>query len=102
MYRYRAFLPDSVQSFLPNVRNTTAYTRLSTFAEQVNAGLTSENFDIEANNLLAGDTRAGLDEQGTREIAEIMKRERVGWVSSSDLVTQVEFLTNAIGSTKLG
>jgi len=80
MYRYRSFLlphvPERVRSLFPN-GNSAAYTRLSTFAEQVNAGMTSESFDIEANNLAAGDSRMGLDEQGTKEVMDIMRRERV-------------------------
>jgi hypothetical protein len=89
-YRYRAFLPSRVQALLPAAPNspstpftsrpgTALYTRLSTFAEQVNAGLTSDSFDVEAANIAAGDSRMGLDEQGTREIQEIMRRERVGF-----------------------
>lgn len=52
------------------------YTPLSTFAEQVDAGLNSTNFDIEA-NIREGDSRTGLDERGTQEVMEIMRRERV-------------------------
>lgn len=82
MYRYRAFIlprvPDRVKSLFPS-RNNAVYTRLSTFADQVNAGLTSESFDIEANNINEGDSRAGLDEQGTREVMDIMRRERVNF-----------------------
>ncbi|KAJ2935412.1 hypothetical protein H1R20_g1682, partial [Candolleomyces eurysporus] len=85
-YRYRAFLlphvPDRVKSLFPNL-NSTPYTRLSTFADQVNAGMNSEAFDIESANLAEGDSRLGLDEQGAREVMDIMKRERVGYVFSS-------------------
>lgn len=81
-YRYRAFLlphvPERVRSFFPHL-NSTPYTRLSTFADQVNAGMNSEAFDIEAANLAEGDSRLGLDEQGAREVMDIMKRERVGF-----------------------
>lgn len=66
-------VPERVRSLFPKLRN---YTPLSTFPEQVNAGLNSSAFDIEA-NIRDGDSRAGLDEQGTREIIEIMRRERV-------------------------
>ncbi|KAF5338581.1 hypothetical protein D9611_012760 [Ephemerocybe angulata] len=88
-FRYRAHLPTSLRSLLPSSLSqqppssashpSALYTRLSTFADQVNAGLTSESFDIEANNIGAGDARVGLDEQGTREVMEIMRRERVGF-----------------------
>lgn len=52
------------------------YTPLSTFAGQAQAGLSSSMFDIEA-NMRDGDSRAGLDERGTQEVLEIMRRERV-------------------------
>ena len=42
--------------------------------------MTSSNFDIEANNLREGDLRMGLDENGTREVMEIMRRENVTYV----------------------
>ena len=38
--------------------------------------LNSHNFDIEA-NIRDGDSRAGLDERGTQEVLEIMRREGV-------------------------
>ena len=83
-YRYRTFLlphvPDRVKSLFPHL-SSTPYTRLSTFADQVNAGMNSEAFDVESANLAEGDSRLGLDEQGAREVMDIMKRERVGYVS---------------------
>jgi hypothetical protein len=53
------------------------YAPLSTFADQAAAGMTSSTFDIEADNIFLGDSRAGLDEQGTQEVMEIMRRENV-------------------------
>ncbi|TFK25094.1 hypothetical protein FA15DRAFT_703952 [Coprinopsis marcescibilis] len=84
-YRYRAFIiphvPDRVKSFLPRILTTSPtanhYAPLSTFNDQVNAGMTSDSFDVEANNISVGDSRMGLDERGTREVMEIMNRERV-------------------------
>jgi len=38
--------------------------------------MSSNAFDIEA-NIRDGDSRAGLDERGTQEVMEIMRRERV-------------------------
>ncbi|KAF5316419.1 hypothetical protein D9619_006535 [Psilocybe cf. subviscida] len=76
-YRYRALiaphLPERVKSLFPALRN---YQPLSTFSDQVGLGLTSDDFDIEA-NIREGDSRSGLDEQGTQEVLEIMRRERV-------------------------
>lgn len=77
MFRYRAvispYLPQRVKSLFPHLSH---YVPLSTFADQANAGLTSSEFDIEA-NIHAGDSRIGLDERGTEEVMEIMRRERV-------------------------
>lgn len=62
------------------------YIPLSTFSGQAEAGLTSVMFDIEA-NINDGDSRAGLDERGTQEVLEIMRRERVKyaicWIAST-------------------
>ncbi|KAL9713816.1 hypothetical protein Ac2012v2_003427 [Leucoagaricus gongylophorus] len=78
LYRYREILPhvpERVRSFFPRLHH---YTPLSTFSQQANAGLTSSAFDIEA-NLRDGDSRAGLDEQGTQEVLKIMSREHVNF-----------------------
>ncbi|KAG7444462.1 uncharacterized protein BT62DRAFT_934117 [Guyanagaster necrorhizus] len=79
IFRYRVslapYVPERVKAFFPKLRH---YTPLSTFAEQANAGLSSSDFDIEA-NLRNGDSRTGLDEQGTQEVMEIMQRERVNF-----------------------
>ena len=82
-FRYRATLishvPNPVKSLFPRL---THYTPLATFEAQAGAGLTSESFDIEANNIREGDARAGLDERGTQEVLDIMRRERVKCVIS--------------------
>ena len=81
-FRYRAtfisHVPNPVRALFPRLSH---YTPLATFEEQANAGLTSESFDIEA-NIRDGDSRAGLDERGTQEVLEIMRRERVKCVIS--------------------
>ncbi|KAH9840058.1 uncharacterized protein C8Q71DRAFT_745643 [Rhodofomes roseus] len=78
-FRYRTtlipYVPNPVKSMFPRLGH---YTPLSTFAEQADAGLTSTSFDIEA-NIREGDSRAGLDERGTQEVVEIMRRERVNF-----------------------
>ena len=53
------------------------YAPLSTFADQAAHGFSSSAFDIEA-NIRDGDSRAGLDERGLREVQDIMEREHVG------------------------
>lgn len=78
--RYRLtlapYVPERVKSLFPIMGQ---YTPLRTFADQADAGLTSSEFDIEA-NMRNGDSRAGLDERGTQEVMDIMHRERVKYV----------------------
>ncbi|KAJ7663806.1 hypothetical protein DFH06DRAFT_1324325 [Mycena polygramma] len=77
--RYRAALlphiPARIRQLLPTLNN---YQPLATFSEQIGAGMTSSDFDLEA-NIRDADSRSGLDEQGTREIMDIMRRERVNF-----------------------
>ncbi|KAF8166569.1 hypothetical protein K438DRAFT_1685481 [Mycena galopus ATCC 62051] len=78
-FRYRASLlphvPVRLLQLLPTFNN---YQPLATFSEQIGAGMSSADFDLEA-NVRDDDSRQGLDEQGTREIMEIMRRERVNF-----------------------
>ncbi|KAH9039272.1 hypothetical protein EDB85DRAFT_1929657 [Lactarius pseudohatsudake] len=78
LYRYRAHLPvpEWWRTIIPHPSREN-YAPLSTFADQAAAGMTSSTFDIEADNIFQGDVRAGLDEQGTQEVMEIMRRENV-------------------------
>lgn len=82
IWRYRPALierlpiPDRLRNAFPSMSH---YTPLSTFGEQLDAGLSSNAFDIEA-NIRDGDSRAGLDERGTQEVLDIMQRERVEYV----------------------
>lgn len=71
-----AHAPKRLKESFPRLQH---YAPVSTFSQQANAGLTSSAFDIEA-NIQDGDSRVGLDEQGTQEVLDIMRRERVKWV----------------------
>lgn len=85
LYRYRAYLPvpDRLRAIIPNCRcHRENYAPLSTFEDQAAAGMTSSTFDVEADNIFQGDPRAGLDERGTQEVMEIMRRENVKYVFS--------------------
>lgn len=66
-----------MRTVFPRISN---YTPLATFSEQINAGMTSSQFDIEA-NLRDGDSRSGLDERGTQEVMEIMRQQRVKYAN---------------------
>ncbi|KAI0708824.1 hypothetical protein K466DRAFT_61563 [Polyporus arcularius HHB13444] len=74
-FRYRAVLSNPMRSLFPRLGH---YQPVSTFAEQVDAGMSSSTFDIEA-NIRDGDSRAGLDDRGTQEVLDIMRRERVNF-----------------------
>ncbi|KAI9059938.1 hypothetical protein FKP32DRAFT_1579068 [Trametes sanguinea] len=79
--RYRAALFNPVRSLFGGSRAAAVaahYQPVSTFAEQADAGLSSSTFDIEA-NIREGDSRIGLDERGTQEVLDIMRRERVNF-----------------------
>ncbi|CDO69619.1 hypothetical protein BN946_scf184851.g7 [Trametes cinnabarina] len=79
--RYRAALFNPVRSLFGGSRAAAVaahYQPVATFAEQADAGLSSSTFDIEA-NIREGDSRIGLDERGTQEVLDIMRRERVNF-----------------------
>jgi hypothetical protein len=75
-YRYRAAVLPHMPMKLRSLFGLNQYIPLSTFSSQAEAGLSSSMFDIEA-NINDGDSRAGLDERGTQEVLDIMRRERV-------------------------
>jgi len=73
------------------------YHRLpSSFAGDIEDGFSSGDFDL-TGNLASGDTRAGLDEQGKREVKQIMKSKRVGFDEARRLYTESKFAKNGIG-----
>ncbi|KIJ55543.1 hypothetical protein M422DRAFT_220269 [Sphaerobolus stellatus SS14] len=85
-YRARIIplLPERLQSallrlpFASHPRNA-GYTRVpNSFAAQAAQGLSSAAFDLEQ-NILGGDSRAGLDEAGTQEVMDIMRAQGVSF-----------------------
>jgi hypothetical protein len=73
------------------------YQRLpSTFTNDMEAGLSSSDFDLSA-NINGGDTRAGLDQRGKREVLKIMKSRRVDFDEARRLYTEQRFAKNNIG-----
>ncbi|ORX92292.1 hypothetical protein BCR34DRAFT_262725 [Clohesyomyces aquaticus] len=77
------------------------YTRLpSSFREDIEAGLSSSNFDLSA-NVEAGDSRQGLDDNGKREVQAIMKRRGVGFDEARRMWMQDKFRKNGIGADGL-
>ncbi|WVN89284.1 uncharacterized protein L203_104505 [Cryptococcus depauperatus CBS 7841] len=77
----RARLIPIASRFLPAqlVNNIVHYTPLTSysFEDQARAGMTSGNFDLEANNGEgSGESRVGLDDAGVEEVRRIMSIER--------------------------
>lgn len=73
-YRYRTYFPLRVKAFFPGLNH---YAPLASFSDQARAGLSSPMFDIETANIAEEDSRMGLDEQGTQEVLDIMRTQRV-------------------------
>lgn len=67
------------------------------FADDMEAGLSSSTFDLGA-NVDGGDSRAGLDDGAKREILKIMKKRRVRFDEARRMYTEQRFADNGIGS----
>ena len=74
------------------------YSRLSnSFAGDIEAGLSSSNFDL-AGNVADGDSRAGLDDNAKREILKIMKKRRMQFDEARRVYMEQRFRENGIGA----
>ncbi|KAL2816376.1 hypothetical protein BDW59DRAFT_153294 [Aspergillus cavernicola] len=78
-------VPDHIYQRLP-----------SSFAGDLDAGLTSSEFDI-TSNIESGDHRAGLDARGKREVLNIMRRQKVDFDEARRIYTEQRFAKNNIG-----
>ncbi|KAJ4159312.1 uncharacterized protein LMH87_008218 [Akanthomyces muscarius] len=88
------YLPD-VSIRLPSADYL--YARLpSTFAGDIEAGLSSSTFDL-GSNVEAGDSRAGLDDASKREILKIMKTRRMNFDKARKVYMENRFKANGIG-----
>ncbi|KAI1117121.1 hypothetical protein F5Y14DRAFT_404913 [Nemania sp. NC0429] len=86
-------LPGSsyLYSRLPNSGNGRG-----SFSDDIEAGLSSSTFDLGANNLDAGDSRAGLDDAARSEILRIMKRRRLRFDEARRVYMEQRFSANGI------
>jgi len=76
----------------------TQYSRLNTsFRGDAEAGLSSSTFDL-AENIEAGDARAGLDDRGKSEVQRIMKERRVDFDEARRLWVEERFGRNNISA----
>ncbi|KAL3483569.1 hypothetical protein BJX62DRAFT_220059 [Aspergillus germanicus] len=78
-------VPDHIYQRLP-----------SGFTGDLDAGLTSSAFDLNA-NIESGDQRAGLDARGKREVLNIMRRQKVDFDEARRIYTEQRFAKNNIG-----
>ncbi|KAG6034108.1 hypothetical protein E4U19_003795 [Claviceps sp. Clav32 group G5] len=85
--------------YVPEIRLPGAdfiYARLpSSFSGDIEAGLSSSTFDLAGN--LEGDSRAGLDDAGKREILKIMKKKRMTFDQARKVYMDNRFKANGIG-----
>lgn len=87
-------IPDwayNVTDAISHQINRIRYSRLpTTFSGDAEAGLHSTNFNL-AENIEAGDSRSGLDEDAKRDVYVIMKRRGVGFDEARRLYVQERF-----------
>lgn len=73
------------------------YNRLpSSFTEDMEAGLTSDTFDL-SQNVSDNDTRSGLDAASKREILKLMKTKKMNFDEA-----RTQFLTNKMAKNGIG
>ena len=90
-------LQDAVAS-IPLPSRSALYSRLpSSFAGDVEAGLSSSTFDLSA-NVESGDGRAGLDAAAKAEILRIMKKRRLKFDDARRVYMEQRFSANGIGA----
>ena len=80
---------DKIQRYTDRFRYV-ALPQSSTFAEDAEAGLHSSNFNL-SDNIEAGDSRRGLDENGKREVYRIMKLRGIGFDEARRVVVEERF-----------
>ncbi|KFA65439.1 hypothetical protein S40285_00463 [Stachybotrys chlorohalonatus IBT 40285] len=77
------------------------YSRLpSSFAEDIEAGLSSSTFDL-SGNVDSGDSRAGLDDASKAAILKIMKKRRMNFDQARKVYMEDRFSANGIGADGL-
>ncbi|KOS16669.1 UPF0357 protein [Escovopsis weberi] len=72
----------------------------SSFAGDIEAGLSSASFDLVA-NVEAGDPRAGLDDAAKADVLAIMKKRRMTFDQARKVYMEKRFRANGIGADGL-
>lgn len=81
---HMAPIPDHIYARLP-----------SSFVGDIEDGFTSTDFDL-STNINEGDSRAGLDQVGKREVKRIMYSRRVGFDEARRIYVENKFAKNGI------
>jgi hypothetical protein len=101
LYIFRARWVPVAQDLVSHIRfpgRDYLYSRLPTsFAGDIEAGLSSETFDL-STNVGEGDSRAGLDDASKREILKIMKKRRMKFDEARRVYMENRFKANGIGA----
>jgi hypothetical protein len=96
LYFTRSYWRHRVPEFSFPGRNY-LYSRLpTTFAGDMEAGLSSSTFDL-STNIEEGDGRAGLDATSKAEILKIMKKRRLKFDDARKVYMENRFKANGIG-----
>jgi Fungal protein of unknown function (DUF2015) len=66
----------------------------------VESGFTSNDFDL-SGNVMEGDSRAGLDVRGKRDVQRIMKNRGIGFDEARRVYMEQRFKKNNIGADGL-
>ncbi|KAI1460726.1 protein precursor [Annulohypoxylon moriforme] len=69
----------------------------SSFAGDIEAGLSSNTFDLNA-NVNGGDGRAGLDDEAKTQVLAIMKKRRLQFDEARRVYMEQRFSANGIGA----
>jgi len=99
LYIFRARWVPVAQDLLSQIRfpgRDYLYSRVpTTFAGDIEAGLSSDAFDL-SGNVSEGDSRAGLDDASKREILKIMKKRRMRFDEARRVYMENRFKANGI------
>ena len=91
--RWMPYLPHRIQDI--------AYSALpTTFMGDVESGFTSNDFDL-SGNVMEGDSRAGLDQRGKREVQRLMKTRGINFDEARRVFMEQGFKKNNIGADGL-
>jgi hypothetical protein len=63
----------------------------------VESGFTSTDFDL-SSNVMEGDSRAGLDMKGKRDVHRLMRTRGIGFDEARRVYTEQRFAKNNIGA----